>query len=106
MLLARIAEQAISRAVGVSATAGAAGQWVTADGSRLIEGVLAAESRADEVDIELHLVATWPPAPFAELAEQLRDRLAGAASIAGLQDRLGEISVAVDDLVVPGDEVA
>lgn len=101
VLVARLAEQVIALEDGVSATAGRDRRWVTADLEREIDGVVVAETGHGHVDVDLHLVADWPPEPLAQLAAQLRRRLRRSASMAGLGDRVGEITVAIHDVREP-----
>lgn len=102
VLLARLAEQVIAVSDGVSTTPGGDRRWVTADGDRLIEGIVVAETRLGQVDVELHLVVDWPPQPLDQLASHLRRRLTRSASLAGLGDRLGASHVAIHDVREPG----
>lgn len=101
VLLARLAEQVIALEDGVSATAGRDRRWVTVDLGREIYGVVAAETGLGVVDVDLHVVADWPPEPLQHLAAQLRRRLRRSASTTGLGDRLGEIGVAIHDVREP-----
>jgi len=101
VLLARLAEQVIAASDTVGATAGRGRHWVTADTERLIEGVVVADTSNGQVDVELHLVADWPPEPLDQLAAHLRRDLRRSASLAGLDDRLGETHVAIHDIRAP-----
>ncbi len=103
VLLARMAEQVIALEGGVSTTAGRDRRWVTADLDREIEGVVVAETGHGhgQADIDLHLVADWPPEPLQQLAAQLRRRLRRSAAMAGLGDRVGEIGVSIHDVREP-----
>lgn len=97
VLAARLAEQVIACQDAVSATAGRDRRWVTADGDRLIDGVvLAATGR--RLNVELHVVADWPPEPLQQFAARLRGGLERLASSAGLSDRLGNVDVAIHDV--------
>jgi hypothetical protein len=98
--LARLAAQAIALTAGVTATAGPAGRWRTVGSGQTIPGVLAVEDGRGHVEIELHLVARWPPQmPLERLGEQVRGRLRRSAAIAGIGAQLGAVSVAFDDVV-------
>lgn len=101
VLLARMAEQVIAASDAVSATAGRDQRWATADGDRVIEGVVVAETALGQVDVELHLVADWPPEPLEQLAAQLRRRLWRSAASSGVDDRLGDTDVAIHDVRAP-----
>jgi|GEM_PF-4542863 len=97
--LADIAAQAIAVTDGVSATSGPAGRWQTTGSGQTVAGVLAVEDGRGRVELDLHLAARWPPQmPLAKIAEQLRGRVRRSASVAGMSDRLGAVSVAFDDV--------
>ncbi len=98
--LARLAARTIEEAPQISATAGA-GTWETADGGARIPGVSAAEAGSGQVDLDLHLIAVWPPRPLREQADELRRDLVETARREGLGDRIGEIRVFVHDLREP-----
>jgi hypothetical protein len=95
--LARLAEAAIAVEPAVEPTAGFPRRWLTLDGDDRVEGVVAAEG-TDGVEIELHLVARWPTGPLPQVAEDLRRALRKAARQAGLDSRLGGVSVSFHDL--------
>jgi len=98
--LARLAGQVIALADGVTATSGPAGRWQTVSSEQTVAGVLAVEDVHGRVEIEMHLVARWPPQmPLERLAEQLRERLRQSAEIAGMGERLGAVSIAFDDVI-------
>lgn len=98
--LARLAGQVIALTDGVTATSGAAGRWQTAGSGHVVPGVLAIEDGRGRVEIELHLVARWPPQmPLERLGEHVRGRLRRSAVIAGMDERLGAVSVAFDDVM-------
>ena len=102
--LALVAQRAIAEMPGVRATSGPSGRWRTVGSQQIIPGVLAAESGAGRIDVELHLVALWPlQGSFEELAEQLRARLRRAAATAGMGARLGAVAVAFDDVLTDGE---
>jgi hypothetical protein len=99
--LARLAQDVIAATDGVTATAGPAGRWRTIASQEAIPGVLAAAGDDGRVDVEVHLVARWPPPmPLEQLAEQLRAHLRREAAGAGMDERLGAVSVAFDDVLV------
>jgi hypothetical protein len=98
--LARLAAQTIALTDGVTATTGPAGRWRTVGSGQTIPGVMAVEHGDGRVEIELHLVARWPPQlPLERLGEQVRGRLRRSAAIAGIGARLGAVSVAFDDVM-------
>jgi hypothetical protein len=97
--LARLAGQAIARTDGVAPTTGPAGRWQTVGSQQSIAGVLAVEDVHGRVDLELHLVVRWPPQmPLEQLGALVRGRLRESAGAAGMQARLGAVSVAFDDV--------
>jgi hypothetical protein len=99
VVLARLAAEVIARTDGVAATAGPAGRWQTVGSHQRIPGVLAVADARGRVELELHLVALWPiHMPLERLGEQLRERLRGAAGLAGMDAQLGAVSVAFDDV--------
>jgi len=98
--LARLAAEAIAHTDGVTATSGPAGRWRTVGSQQTIPGVLAVEDARGRVDIELHLAVRWPPqTPLEQLGEQLRGRLRRSAGMAGVDERLGAVSVCFDDVL-------
>ena len=86
-------------AEGVS---GAQRLWATEDEGEIMAGVIVAARRNGTFDVELHLIARWPFGSLFDLADQVRDRVARAASAAELQSVLGEVSVSFEDVVEPG----
>jgi hypothetical protein len=65
-----------------------------------VDGVTVVAGADGRYDVGLHLVAA--PVPLRPLAERVRDRVATAARIAGLGERLGPVSVRFEDLAEPG----
>jgi hypothetical protein len=99
--MARLASDVIDLTDGVSPTSGSAGRWQTTGAREAIPGVLAVEDSQGRVDVELHLVARWPPvAALEQIAEELRAQLRRAAGAAGMGERLGAVSVAFEDVLV------
>lgn len=98
--VARLAEQVIAADPGVRAVEGD-GRWLTRDGDRIIPGVIVAADGSGRVEVGMHLDAFLPPRPLEQLAADLRAALLGAARRAGLVDTLGDIDVAIHDLVEP-----
>jgi hypothetical protein len=97
--LARLAGEVIARTDGIAATAGPAGRWQTVGSQQAIPGVLAVADARGRVELELHLVARWPiRMPLEQLGEQLREQLHSAAGLAGMDEQLGAVSVAFDDV--------
>jgi hypothetical protein len=98
--LARLAGHVIALTDGVSATTWPTGRWQTVGSGQVVPGVLAIEDGHGRVEIDMHLVARWPPETSLErLGEQVRRRLRRAAAIAGMDERLGTVSVAFDDVM-------
>lgn len=99
--IARLASDVIDLTDGVAPTSGPAGRWQTNGARDAISGVLAIEDSQGRVDVELHLVARWPPvAALEQIAEEVRAQLRRAAGAAGMGERLGAVSVAFDDVFV------
>jgi len=99
-MLAVLAAQAIAVTDGVTATSGPAERWQTTSAAGTVAGVLAVADGRGRVELELHLAARWPPSmPLRQIAEQLRERVRRSAAIAGMSDRLGDVSVAFDDVL-------
>jgi hypothetical protein len=97
--LAGLAGRAIAATAGLTATSGPAGRWQTAGPAQPVAGVVAVEDGRGRVELELHLTAGWPPAmSLQELADHLRARLRRAAEAAGMDDRLGAVSIAFHDV--------
>jgi hypothetical protein len=102
--LARLARDVIDSTPGVTATAGPTGRWQTIGSRQAIPGVLAVDGSDGRVDIELHLLARWPPLMALEqIGEQLRAHLRRRAAAAGQGERLGAVSVAFEDILVETD---
>jgi hypothetical protein len=98
--LADLAGRTVAKTAGVTATSGPAGRWQTAGSAQVVPGVVAVEDGRGRVEIELHLAAGWPPATsLQQLADELRERLRRAAAVAGIEDRLGAVSVAFHDVL-------
>lgn len=76
--------------------------WVTVDAGELLRGVVAAARPDGRFDLELHLVAEWPLASLDELADRARARVRQEARRAGLDDVLGAVAVAFEDVREPG----
>jgi hypothetical protein len=100
VVLARLAERVIAEEDGVSATAGG-GRWLTRDGDRDLDGVVVGASASGHLDVDLHLLAAWPPLPLPEVSARLRRRLSAAAASTGIESRLGRVDVTVHDVVEP-----
>jgi hypothetical protein len=100
--LARLAEAVIAAEPQVAPTTGLGGRWLTLDGGERIEGVVAAEDGDGTVEVELHLIARWPTGPLPQVAADLRRALRAAAREAGLDSRLGAVSVSFHDLDLGG----
>lgn len=98
--LADLAGRAIAATAGVTVTSGPRGRWQTAGPTQPVAGVVAVEDGRGRVELELHLAAGWPPATsLQQLAEQLRERLRRSAEVAGMDDRLGAVSIAFHDVL-------
>ena len=99
--LARLASDVIGVTDGVTPTTGPSGRWQTTGSGQTVAGVLAVEDSQGRVDVELHLVAHWPPpTSLEEFGRQLRAQVRRAADDAGMGARLGAVSVAFDDVLV------
>ena len=99
--LARLAGDVIDVTDGVTPTTGPAGRWRTTGSGQTVPGVLAVEDSQRRVDVELYLIARWPPTTSLEhLGQQLRVQVRHAADNAGMGARLGAVSVAFDDVLV------
>lgn len=98
--LAQLAGRAIASTDGVAGTAGPAGRWRTVGSQQAIPGVLAVEDGRGRVDIELHLIAAWPPqTSLQQLGARVREQLHSSAGVAGMSGRLGAVSVFFDDVL-------
>jgi hypothetical protein len=96
-----LALDVIDSTPGVAATTGPTGHWQTIGSGQTIPGVLAVDDSDGRVDIQLHLLAHWPPVVALErIGEQLRAHLRRSVAAAGLSERLGAVSVAFDDILV------
>lgn len=105
--LARLAwERALSTDGVAAGDSGGRGAWQTEDRGEALPGVLATASGDASFDVELHLVAAWPPPPLHEVANTIRDRINEAAVAAGLGEALGAVEIAFGDVAEPPDEVA
>lgn len=104
--LAVLAGQAIAVTDGVTATSGPAGRWQTTSPAGTVAGVLAVEDGRGRVELELHVAARWPTVmPLEQLAEHLRARVRRSAGIAGMDERLGAVAVAFDDVITTTESV-
>lgn len=104
----RLARTALSAALAVDGVvAGSAGRQrthVTAAGPELLQGILVVAQPGDRYSVSL--LAICRPVPLLPLAERIRAQVHQAAEAAGLADRLGPISVRIDDIVEPTEPVA
>jgi len=101
LALARLAlEAALGVAGVVSSDPGVLGLRVTDEGGEIVPGVMAAALPDGRYSLDLHLVARLVPLPA--LAEQVRERVLEAAARATLGERLAEINVYVEDVVLEG----
>lgn len=98
---ARLAELALRVALeaeGVAAGhSGPSDVYVAPGPAGPLTGVVAAAGAAGRFDLRLNLVAD--PVPLHPLAERVRSEVARAARAAGLQDALGTVDVAFEDVV-------
>lgn len=100
--LARVALHAVMRLDEVGhGVAGPQRVWATIDAGELLRGVVAAARPDGRFDLELHLVAQWPVGPLDELADRARARVQREARRAGLDDVLGAVAVAFEDVREP-----
>lgn len=96
--LAQLALDAVLSVDGVlAADAGRRGMHVTVDGARLVRGVRVVAEAGERYSVELGLQARLQP--LGPLAERVRERVRTAVAEAGLQDRLGAVSVTFHDVV-------
>ena len=101
--LARLALDAALRVDGVvSSHAGPGGMRVTSDRGEQLPGVVATAFPGGAYRVELSLVTEV--VPLHELADRVRSRVARAASAAGLAHVLGPVDVAIEDVVIAGEE--
>lgn len=77
---------------------------ITAEGQDRVPGVVSAALADGRYEVSLYLVTLM--VPLHPLADRIRSRVARAASQAGLDDLLGPIDIAFEDLVEPGLAVA
>jgi hypothetical protein len=96
-LLAHTALPAALTVDGVLAgTSGRQRMYVTPAGRELLQGVTVAAQGAGRYSVDVYLVcrpvALWP------LAERVREQIRHAAMLAGLDDRLGRVSVHIEDV--------
>jgi hypothetical protein len=81
--------------------------WATADAGELLDGVVATARPDARFDVELHLVAQWPFGSLFALAEEVRGRVQRAAARADLDEILGQVTVAFEDVrETAGEQVA
>jgi hypothetical protein len=103
-LLARTALSAALMADGVvSGTAGRLGTHVTRAGAELLPGVSVSAQAEDRYRVSLFLVCR--PVALHPLAERVRAQVLAAAELAGLADRLGSVSVRIEDVLEPAGRV-
>lgn len=103
--LARIAGRVIDADDRVSATKGA-GRWLTRDGDRTIDGVVAAEAVTGAIDLGLHLIVATATEPLEQRASLLRQAIVAKAIQANLVGRLGHIDVSFHDVAADESEEA
>ena len=86
LALARLARDAVERMQGVGLVTGRHPRWSTPDGEQTIQGMTAVAGADGRYELELHIVVSWPPAPLAQLADDLRRRVWTAAERSHLDD--------------------
>lgn len=97
--LARVALQAALRLDEVGCgLAGRGRVWATVDAGELLPGVVAAARPDGRFDLELHLVAQWPAGSLDELADRARVDVQREARRTGLEDVLGAVAIAFEDV--------
>jgi hypothetical protein len=100
--LARLALDSALAVEGVVAGhAGPHGVGTVEDAGRHLRGVTAAALPGGRYEVGLHLVAA--PVPLRPLAERVRERVHRAAARLALEDRLGPVNVAFEDLLDPAE---
>ncbi len=106
LVLAHLAGGVVAQASGVVGT-DPERRWTTVVDGREIRGVTAIAASGGRFDVDLHILATWPPEPLRRLADDLRREIGAGAEREGLADRLGAVNVHVEGIVDPaGDELA
>lgn len=100
--LARLALETALATDGVAAgDPGRLQRWQTEHRGEMLPGVVATAREDARFDVELHLVASWPPPPLHEVAGSIRRGVAEAALAAGLDDALGEQMISFRDVLEP-----
>lgn len=103
--LARLAWEAALAADGVAGgDAGRPPRWQTEDRGEVLPGVVATARPDARFDVQLHLIASWPPPPLHELATTIRGRVVEAAASAGLARALGAQAIFFGDVAEPPPE--
>lgn len=99
----RLARLALAAATGVEGVEGGvldpAGVYAVGDGAVRLDGVAAAAVAGRGYDITLRLRCTL--VPLHETADAVRRAVAAAAAAAGLEAKLGSVSVIVAEVVEP-----
>lgn len=85
----------------VDLDAGRTGIRMTASEGLRVDGVVCAVLPGGRYQVSVHLVAGLVPLP--SLADSVRARVEGEAADVGLDDRLGPVDVAVEDISVPAE---
>jgi hypothetical protein len=102
--LARTALSAALMVDGVvTGTAGRLGTHMTPAGAELLHGVSVAAQAEDRYRVSLFLICR--PVPLRPLAERIRAQVHREAETAGLADRLGSVSVRIEDVLDSAERV-
>lgn len=67
----------------------------------MLPGVVATAGADHRFEIDLHLVASWPPPPLHELASAIRRAVIDAAAAARLGEALGAQAISFGDVSEP-----
>lgn len=105
LALARLARRAALDVPGVvDADAGAAGMHATFGGGPPVDGVVCTAAQGGVYELELHLVTE--PVPLHALAHRVRARVRTQATLAQLEELLGQVDIVFEDVREPARSAA